>query len=194
MGRLGIVDSDVVEVSNLHRQYLHYTPDTGVSKAESAAAKLRFLNPEIVVETYPVWVDETNVAGLVEGQDLVIDCTDSFASRYAINAACCAAGVDLVEGGATGWSGLVMTILPGRQRVLPLRVPDRAAGRAVVLRGRRARPGGGRDRLADGARGDQAAVRHGRAADGRVPDVDLATLDTTRVNVSRRPDCPDCGG
>ena len=58
-------------------------------KAESAAAKLRFLNPEIVVETYPVRVDETNVAGLVEGQDLVIDCTDSFATRYAINAACC---------------------------------------------------------------------------------------------------------
>ena len=148
VGRLGIVDSDVVEVSNLHRQHLHFTPDTGVSKAESAAAKLRFLNPEIVVETYQVRVDETNAAGLVEGQDLVIDCTDSFATRYAINAACCAAGIDLVEGGATGWSGLVMTILPARQRVLPLRLPDRAAGRAVVRRGRRDRPGGGRDRLA----------------------------------------------
>ena len=84
-----------------------------MSKADSAAAKLRFLNPEIVVETYPVWVDETNVAGLVEGQDLIIDCTDSFESRYVINAACCEAGIDLIEGGATGWSGLVMPILPG---------------------------------------------------------------------------------
>src|SRR3954454_23857936 len=49
VGRLGIVDSDVVELSNLHRQTLHFTPDLGVPKAESAAAKLRFLNPEIVV-------------------------------------------------------------------------------------------------------------------------------------------------
>ena len=66
-----------------------------------------------MVEPYQVRVDATNAAGLVEGQDLVIDCTDTFATRYAVNAACCEAGVDLVEGGVVGWSGLVMTILPG---------------------------------------------------------------------------------
>ena len=52
VGRIGIVDSDDVEVSNLQRQWLHFTPDVGVAKAESAAAKLRFLNPEAVVEPY----------------------------------------------------------------------------------------------------------------------------------------------
>ena len=66
----------------------------------------------------------------------MIDCSDSFETRYAVNAACCAAGIDLVEGGAVGWSGLVMTIVPGPHRVLPLRVPGRARGRAVVRRGR----------------------------------------------------------
>ena len=75
VGRLGIVDADVVELSNLHRQLLHFTPDVGVPKAESAAAKLGFLNPEVVVEPYQVRVDETNAAGLVEGQDLVVDCS-----------------------------------------------------------------------------------------------------------------------
>ena len=112
VGRVGLVDSDVVEISNLHRQPLHFTPDLGVPKVESAAAKLRFLNPDVVIEPYQVRLDETNAAGLVEGQDLVIDCSDSFATRYAVNKACCDAGVDLVEGGAVGWSGLVMTILP----------------------------------------------------------------------------------
>ena len=71
-------------------------------KAESAAAKLRFLNPDVVVEPYQVRLDADNAAALVEGQDLVVDCSDSFATRYAVNAACCAAGVALVEGGVLG--------------------------------------------------------------------------------------------
>src|SRR5689334_7054577 len=113
VGRIGLVDSDLVELSNLHRQPMHFTPDAGVPKAESAASKLRFLNPDVLIEPYQVRLDEHNAAGLVEGQDLVIDCSDSFATRYAVNAACCEAGVNLVEGGVVGWSGMVMTIRPG---------------------------------------------------------------------------------
>src|SRR3954469_18545176 len=113
VGGLGLVDSDVVEISNLHRQPLHFTPDMGVAKVESAAAKLRFLNPDVLVETYNVRLDGENAAGLVMGQDLVVDCSDSFATRYAVNAACCTAGIELVEGGAVGWHGMVMGIRPG---------------------------------------------------------------------------------
>src|SRR5439155_22053773 len=102
VGRLGIVDDDAVAVSNLHRQHLHFTPDIGVPKAESAAAKLRFLNPDVLVEPYRVRLDESTAPGLIAGHDLVVDCSDSFATRYAVNAACCAAGVALVEGGVLG--------------------------------------------------------------------------------------------
>ncbi len=193
VGRLGIVDSDVVEVSNLHRQYLHYTPDISVSKAESAAAKLRFLNPEIVVETYPVWVDETNLAGLVEGQDLVVDCTDSFASRYAINAACCAAGIDLIEGGVTGWSGLVMTVLPHAgacyRCAFPTEPQDELSCSDEGVIG-----------PAAGVIGSLMALEALKLLSGTAAPlidafvtIDLATLDTLRVHVHRRPDCPDCG-
>ena len=105
VGRIGIVDDDAVELSNLHRQLLHFTPDVGVAKADSAAAKLRFLNPEVVVEPYRARAGADNAAALVEGQDLVVDCSDSFATRYAVNAACCAARVPLVEGGVTGFTG-----------------------------------------------------------------------------------------
>ena len=109
VGRLGIVDDGDVELSNLHRQHLHFTPDVGVPKAHSAVAKLGFLNPEIVIEPYQAAFN----AAMVEGQDLVVDCTDSFETRYAVNAACCAAGVPLVEAGVVGTSGLVMAIRPG---------------------------------------------------------------------------------
>jgi len=66
VGRLGVVDDDDVEISNLHRQPLHYTPDMGVPKAESAASKLRFLNPDIVVEPYRMRVDSVNAPGLID--------------------------------------------------------------------------------------------------------------------------------
>ena len=77
VGRLGIVDGDEVELSNLHRQLLHFTPDIGVPKAHSAAAKLGFLNPEVIVEPYQVRLDAANAGGLIEGADLVVDCSDS---------------------------------------------------------------------------------------------------------------------
>ena len=193
VGRLGIADSDVVEVSNLPRQPLHFTPDAGVSKADSAAAKLRFLNPEIVVETYPVWVDETNVAGLVEGQDLIIDCTDSFESRYVINAACCEAGIDLIEGGATGWSGLVMPILPGATACYRCAFPTAPQDAPSCSEAGIIGP-------AAGIVGSLMALEALKLLSGAVAPlmdafltVDLATLDTMRVTVHRRPDCPDCG-
>jgi molybdopterin/thiamine biosynthesis adenylyltransferase len=192
VGRLGVVDDDDVEVSNLHRQPLHFTPDAGLPKAESAATKLRFLNPEIVVESYRMRVDEVNAAGLVEGQDLVIDCSDSFETRYAVNKACCDARVDLVEGGAVGWSGLVMTIVPGRTAcyrcafpVMPEHAPSCAEAGIVGP--------------VAGVIGSLQALEALKFLTGAQPplvdaflSVDLATLETTRVSVSRRPDCPDC--
>src|SRR4051812_5971382 len=63
VGRLGIVDADEVELPNLHRQHLHFTPDLGQAKVDSAAAKLRYLNPEVLVEPYRVRVDAENAAG-----------------------------------------------------------------------------------------------------------------------------------
>ncbi len=193
VGRLGIADDDDVELSNLHRQPLHFTPDAGAPKAESAAAKLRFLNPEIIVEPYRVRVDATNAAGLVEGQDLVVDCSDSFATRYAVNAACCAAGIDLVEGGVVGWNGLVMTIVPGRTACYRCAFP--------------AEPQDARSCAQDGVLGPAAGVLGSLQAlealkflTGAMPplvdaflSVDLTGYELLRVNVKRRPDCPDCG-
>jgi molybdopterin-synthase adenylyltransferase len=193
VGRLGIADADAVEISNLHRQHLHFTPDDGKPKVESAAAKLRFLNPEILVEAYQVRVDETNARGLVEQQDLVVDCSDSFATRYAVNAACCAAGVPLVEGGVVGWNGLVMGILPLETACYRCAFPTEPDGAPSCAEAGVLGP-------AAGVIGSLQALEALKLLSGAaVPltdaflQVDLATLDVLRVAVRRRPECPDCG-
>jgi molybdopterin/thiamine biosynthesis adenylyltransferase len=193
VGRIGLVDDDVVEVSNLHRQPLHFTPDLGVPKVESAAAKLRFLNPDVLVEPYQVRVDETNAAGLVEGQDLVIDCSDTFATRYAVNRACVEAGVDLIEGGAVGWSGLVMTVLPRATAcyrcAFPVEPPDAQGCADAGILG----PAAG----VIGALQALEALKLLSSVQSPLLDaflsVDLVSLEFTRVHVHRDADCVDCG-
>jgi molybdopterin-synthase adenylyltransferase len=193
VGRMGIVDDDAVELSNLHRQLLHFTPDLGVAKSESAAAKLRFLNPDVVVEPYQMRVDAENAAAIVEGQDLVVDCSDAFATRYAVNAACCAARVPLVEAGVLGMSGLVMSIKPGRTACYRCAFPaapedaPRCADAGVLG-------------PAAGVIGSLQALEAMKLLTGVAPaiadgflQVDLATAEFLRVNTSRRPGCPDCG-
>ena len=192
VGRIGIVDDGVVGLSDMQRQPLHFTPDVGAPKAESAAAKLRFLNPDIVIEPYRVRAGAENAAALVEGQDLVVDCSGSFVSRYAVNAACCAARVLLVEAGVLAMAGLVMSIKPGRTAcyrcVFPVSPPDvpRHADAGVLG-------------PAAGVIGSLQALEALKLLTGVAPaiadgflHVDLATAEFLRVRAPRRPDCPDC--
>jgi molybdopterin-synthase adenylyltransferase len=189
VGRLGIVDEGDVELSNLHRQHLHFTPDVGVPKAHSAAAKLGFLNPEVVIEPYQAGFNHT----MVEAQDLVVDCTDSFATRYAVNAACCAAGVPLVQGGVTGLTGIVMAIRPQQTAcyrcAFPTPPPPDAwpsCAEAGVLG------------PAAGVVGSLQALEALKLLAGLPAltdaflQIDLALLDFLRVAVGRREDCQDC--
>jgi molybdopterin-synthase adenylyltransferase len=194
VGRLGVVDDDTVELSNLHRQLLHFTPDVGAPKSESAAAKLRFLNPDVVVEPYQLRVDAENAPAVVEGQDLVVDCSDSFATRYAVNAACCAARVPLVEAGVLGMSGLVMSIKPGRTACYRCAVP-------VAPQDAPSCADAGVLGPAAGVIGSLQALEAMKLLTGVAPaisdgflQVDLATSDFLPVRVGRRDDCPDCSG
>ena len=190
-GRLGIVDSDVVELSNLHRQFLHDT--LGAGKAESAAARARALNPEILVEAYPARLEEANAPALVEGQDLVVDCSDSFTTRYAVNAACCAAAVTLVEGGVVGLSGLVMSVRPGETACYRCAFPESPADAPSCAEAGILGPAAG----VLGSLQALEAMKLLGGLDGALLDaflsVDLAGYETTRVEVRRRADCPDCG-
>lgn len=114
VGTLDVIDSDTVAVSNLHRQILYAGPDVGRPKTEVAAERLRAINPRVRVATRSLRVDAANAADLVAGHDVVIDCPDNLATRYALNDACCRARVPLVEAGVLAFSGMLMTIVPGK--------------------------------------------------------------------------------
>lgn len=88
VGTLGLVDFDVVDVSNLQRQIIHGTPDVGRSKLASARSRIEALNPEVHVETFEAHFSVTNAKTLVEGFDVVVDGTDNFPARYLVNDAC----------------------------------------------------------------------------------------------------------
>ena len=113
VGRLGIVDSDVVELSNLQRQVLHTEARAGMPKAESARATLSALNPQVLVEPHALRLDASNVDALVARYDVVLDGGDNFATRYLLNDACVRARKPLVHGSVFRFEGQVTTFLPG---------------------------------------------------------------------------------
>ncbi len=107
VGTLGIVDYDIVDISNLHRQILYSVDDIGKPKAEIAANKVKTLNPEIEVQTFIMKLDNQNAFHIIAGFDLVLDGTDNFASRYLINDACVLLKKPLVYGAVLRFEGQV---------------------------------------------------------------------------------------
>jgi len=114
VGRLGVADPDMVTVPNLHRQILYATPDVGKAKVDVAADRLRALNPDVTVVTHRFRVDDGNIEALVGGYDVVVDAPDNLATRYLVNDACWRARKPLVEAAVLGFSGMLMTIVPGK--------------------------------------------------------------------------------
>ncbi len=112
VGIVGLVDSDVVEPSNLQRQILHATDDVGIRKVESAARKLRALNPDVEVRCHPLRLGPESSVELLSGYDLVLDATDNFPAKFLIADACDEAGKPYVHAGILGFRGQVMTVKP----------------------------------------------------------------------------------
>ena len=107
VGVIGLVDHDAVSLSNLQRQILYGIDDVGAPKVATAAAALSRLNPHVEVRPHARRLDGGNAQGLVGAYDLTLDGVDDFASRFAVNAACVAAGRPLVSGAVGRWSGQV---------------------------------------------------------------------------------------
>jgi len=107
VGRIGIVDDDAVDVTNLQRQILYATADVGKPKAATAADRLHALNPQIAIDTLGIRLDATNERAIVRLYDVVIDGTDTFASRYLINDACVLEGKPDVYGSIFRFDGQV---------------------------------------------------------------------------------------
>ncbi|MBC7265263.1 MAG: HesA/MoeB/ThiF family protein [Chloroflexi bacterium] len=114
VGYLYLIDHDIVEVGNLHRQVLFDERDLGQRKAIAAAEKLRAINSEIVVEPVVARLSSSNAATLLAGSDLVLDGTDNDATRYLINEVCVRQGIPWVFAAVDENYGLAMAIVPGQ--------------------------------------------------------------------------------
>lgn len=114
VGYLRLVDRDIVERSNLHRQYLYDVGSLGYPKVEVAAKKLDALNPDVEIEPLPLSLNEDNAADIIKGVDVVLDGLDGVEPRYAINRACVKLHIPYVFGAAIEVFGNVSTIIPGK--------------------------------------------------------------------------------
>ena len=105
VGRLGIVDFDVVDYSNLQRQVIHGTPDVGRPKLESARDTLNAINPEVHIESHEVALSSANALDVLRGYDVIVDGTDNFPTRYLVNDACVILGIPNAYGSIFRFEG-----------------------------------------------------------------------------------------
>jgi len=124
VGKLRIIDRDVIELSNLHRQTMFDESDVGQVKVEVAAKKLQKLNPDVQIESLPISINDYTALDAIEGCDVVIDALDSVNARYALNKACVEKNIPFVTGAAVGVSGQAFTILPGKSACYSCMFPE----------------------------------------------------------------------
>lgn len=202
VGQIGLVDPDTVALSNLQRQVLYSGADVGRAKAEAAAEHLAALNPDIRLIAINQALTWANAADLVAPYDLVLDGTDDFATRFAVNDACLATGKALVSGAIARWSGQVGVFTGGLTRGRPLdqrqpcyrclvpHIPPEAETCALV---------GVVGALA-GVVGSMLALEAiklitgaGEPLSGRLWLYDALDGESRTVRLSADPECPACG-
>lgn len=195
VGSLALADHDTVELGNLHRQLLYTTEDVGLLKVEAAAARLQALHPGLAVEVYPERIEGRRAQELAEGADVVIDCTDTFESRYEINLACLRANKPLIHGACSGFAGQVFTILPGQGPCFRCLCPeppppeDQLGCRQVGILG----PVAGIVASVMATEALKLLLGLSGLLVGTMLVVDAEDNEFQRLEVARWPDCPDCG-
>ena len=192
IGTLRLIDDDTVALSNLQRQIAFSVADIGRPKVEAGAEALTALNPHVRVEPFVERLTEANAAGLIEGCDVVIDGTDDFATRFAVNAACVAARIPLVSGALGRWNGQVgvFTGRPCYRCLVPGAPPEAETCARVGVMGALA-----------GVVGSMVALEAikliagaGRPLTGRLLIYDGLAGTARTVTVAADPDCPVCAG
>ena len=194
IGRLGIVDDDAVERSNLQRQIIHADADVGRPKVDSAREFVTDLNPDVTVDTYDERFSTDNAADLVAEYDIVVDASDNFPTRFLVNDACTLAGVPFSHGAVFRFEGQVTTFTgegPCYRCLFPQAppagtVPDcSTAGVLGVLPGTIG--------CLQATEVVKLAMGYGDSLDGRLLAFDAGTMHTDEVPIAPNPDCPVCG-
>jgi molybdopterin/thiamine biosynthesis adenylyltransferase len=195
VGTLGIVDADVVDVTNLQRQVIHFTPDIGKAKVESAREKIEAINPDVTVRTHRTWVNASNILDLIADYDFVVDGTDNFAAKFLINDACVLAGKPYSHAGILQFEGQALTVLPRESTCFRCIFPEppppdgiptcSQAGVLGVLPG-----------VVGSIQATEAIkflLGKGDLLTGRLLTYNALKMKFREVPLDRNPDCPLCG-
>jgi molybdopterin/thiamine biosynthesis adenylyltransferase len=135
IGRLTIIDSDKVEMTNLNRQILHWEQDIGRNKTVSAREKLEGMNPDLIIDDVCEVITGQNASELIGRAALIIDALDNFSARYALNLAALEHGIPCIHGAVSGYDGHITTVIPGETACLQCIFPDPPGGSEFPIMG-----------------------------------------------------------
>jgi sulfur-carrier protein adenylyltransferase/sulfurtransferase len=194
VGRLGLVDGDRLEPSNLHRQTMYALADVGKLKAELATARVRALNPDVDVRTHAVRLDATTAPDIIGQYDLVIDCTDNFSTKFLLNDVCVQKRVPVIFSSVYQYEGQIQVVRPDRDGaclrcVWPEATRDGIVGNCAEAGVLGPVPG------TFGSLQAFEALKLLLDLPGQLGEellvLDLLTMSISRVRARRAPDCPD---
>ncbi|MHB9029918.1 MAG: HesA/MoeB/ThiF family protein [Candidatus Latescibacterota bacterium] len=195
IGRIGIVDSDRVELSNLQRQVIHFTKDLDTPKVRSAEEKMRAINPDVEIRAYHEFVRAGTVKDILKGWDFVIDGTDNFSAKFLINDACVMSGIPYSHGGILRFNGQTMTVIPGKSAcyrcIFPAPPPKDAVptcSQAGVLGAVAGMLG-----TIQAAEALKQVMGIGLSLADKLLTFNALTMDFRKITIRRRPDCELCG-
>jgi molybdopterin/thiamine biosynthesis adenylyltransferase/rhodanese-related sulfurtransferase len=194
VGTLGIVDDDVVDLSNLQRQVIHSTDKIGVPKVDSAEEAVKALNPDVNVVKYQTRLDASNIMEIIEGYDVIVDGVDNFPTRYLLNDASVRLGIPVVSAAILGFEGQLSVFKPFDgpcyRCLFPVPPPAELApscganGVLGVLPGTMG--------LLQATEVIKLITGAGEPLIGRLLMYDALDATTTELKVRRDPDCPIC--
>ncbi len=196
VGKLTICDFDIVDLTNLQRQIIHTTQSVGINKAVSAQQTIYEINPEVVVQTIVQKSSEAEFKALAEQADVVIDCSDNFATRYALNRVCLQLKKPLVSGAAIGFEGQI-TVFDFRHKNSPCYqclFPDngeesdlRCATNGVFA------PLVGMIGTTQAAEALKLIMNIGESLQGRLLLLDALSMEWRTIKLSKDHACSECG-
>jgi molybdopterin/thiamine biosynthesis adenylyltransferase len=196
VGRLTVADHDTVDLTNLQRQIAHDLSRVGAPKAESVKVRIASINPDVEVTAINRRVDAALLDTLVPQASVVLDCSDNFATRHAVNSACVRHAVPLVSGAAIGFDGQV-AVYDSRGRTRPCyaclfppdaEVPEVACATMGVFA-----PLVGIVGTVQAAEALKLIVGLGRPLAGRLLMLDARAMHWDEIAIARAPHCPVCG-
>lgn len=188
IGTIGVVDNDILELSNLNRQYIHKFKNIGKVKVESAKQWIKEFNPEINVNTYQIRLDEENYKDIIKDYDLIIDCFDSFKSKFLLNKIAVETGKTLIHGGVTEFFGQVTTIVPQKTACLNCILSEEGA---CVVKGVLS-PAVSTVASIQAMEAVKVILNIGKRLENKLLSYDGLSMQFKIINIAKNPNCKFC--